>query len=423
MIYRGESLKVGLGRLFSTEAINRNITVLAVTAAASTFSLSLWQLYLPNYLSTQVKTTVLVGAVYSFSGLVVALSYFISGWLGDSLGRKKVIVANSFLLGLAPLFLMGSDALLLGFGLLLFFWSTSSLQPVFRAMITDGVRASHRGRALSIFNSVAVSLAVLALILSGLRLESLGGSGIQSYSLQNMASLFMASAVIILLMSFVRLIFLSETYRPSNDDRATFSSVIAKNLAPLKKGNVRPLTLAYMLHDAALSMVLFLIPLYATRAGMAAFTLSTMFAVQIALTFILQIPFGRLADKKGRTWTILVSFVLEAIFAALLVVYANPYYAFAIYTVWIAAGQMDAPAQSALLADLTKIEERSSMMGGFGAVTTLAAIPAPIIGGFLFDVNLPLLFYICSTLLAIAAATMLYYRRHLLREPSHEVSL
>jgi MFS family permease len=270
---------------------------------------------------------------------------------------------------------------------------------------------------------VAVSLAVLALILSGLRLESLGGSGIQSYSLQNMASLFMASAVIILLMSFVRLIFLSETYRPSNDDRATFSSVIAKNLAPLKKGNVRPLTLAYMLHDAALSMVLFLIPLYATRAGMAAFTLSTMFAVQIALTFILQIPFGRLADKKGRTWTILVSFVLEAIFAALLVVYANPYYAFAIYTVWIAAGQMDAPAQSALLADLTKIEERSSMMGGFGAVTTLAAIPAPIIGGFLFDVNLPLLFYICSTLLAIAAATMLYYRRHLLREPSHEVSL
>jgi len=105
-----------------------------------------------------------------------------------------------------------------------------------------------------------------------------------------------------------------------------------------------------------------------------------------------------------------LSFFWEAVFATAFILYKNPVYAALMYVAWMGLGQMDIPAQVALLADLSSIEERATIMGGFGGLTTLVAIPAPLVGGFLYSLYEPSPFFLCSLLLGVSTAMMIYYR-------------
>gem|GEM_PF-928088 len=404
-------MKIGLRGALSNEVLKRNLVVLGVTSAASTFSISLWQGYLPPYLVTRLGDPVLVGLAFSAYSFVTVLAYVFAGWLGDNYGRKVVIVLNSFVLGLAPVLLMASDGTVLMLAPVLYYWAVTALKPNFNAMVTDDVQPSFRGRALGAFNSMAVSVSAVAFLLSGFQLSKGSVIARSSYDLPSMAPLFMYSAVIVLTIAVARLLFLTETYRPQGGRNDKLRTVLSGVLVPLRRRTLFLPTLAYMLHDAALSLVLFLVPIYADQVvGMPPWLLGAMFAVQTVLLFALQVPFGRIADKRGRTWTIIVSFLLEAVLVVVFILDPNPIYAFVMYALWIGMGQMDAPAQYALLADMTRIEERATVIGGFGAITTLVAIPAPLLGGYLYKGLVAAPFYLCSALLASSATIMIAYR-------------
>jgi MFS family permease len=398
-------------RLFNNESINRNVAVLGITAAISTFSISLWQAYLSVLLQGRFPSILFIGGAFSIYGLVTAVAYLISGPLGDSYGRKKIIVLSSYMLGLAPLMLLFPNNFILIGAPIIFYWAQTSLQPNFRAMIMDAVKPAFRGRAFGIFNSLAVSISAVALLLSGLGLSLTGSIGTSAFSAQRLAPYFLFSGVAILIIAVVRTLLLTETFGSGATGRAGFKANVTKNVEPLRRKSLRLPTAAYMLHDSALSLVLFLVPIYAVgETSMAPWLLGGMYAAQALLLFLLQIPFGKFADLRGRTWVIAASFLLEAIFATAFVLYRSAIYAALMYVIWMGLGQMDAPAQVALLADLSSIEERATVMGGFGGLTTLAAIPAPLVGGILYSVYLPSPFYLCSALLLVSTAAILYYR-------------
>jgi MFS family permease len=393
------------------ESLNRNVAVLGITSAVSTFSISLWQGYLSVFLQGRFPSVLVVGGSFSIYGLVTAVSYLVSGPLGDSYGRKKVIIISSYLLGLSPLLLLFPDNTVLIVAPILFYWATTSLQPNFRAMITDAVKPAFRGRAFGFFNSLAVSISAVAFLLSGFALSLTSSSPGGAFSVRSLAPLFILSGVTILGIAIVRTLLLKETFDPGREGRQSFKVNVTKNLDPLKRKALRLPTAAYMLHDAALSLVLYLVPIYAVReTSMAPWLLGAMYASQAVLLFLLQIPFGRFADLRGRTWVIALSFALEAVFASVFVLYRSAVYAALMYMVWMGLGQMDAPAQVALLADLSNIEERATLMGGFGGLTTLVAIPAPLVGGILYSLYVPSPFFLCSAAIGVATLMMVYYR-------------
>ncbi len=398
-------------RLFNNESINRNVAVLGITSAVSTFSITLWQGWLPLLLQGRLPSVLLVGGSFSIFGLVTAVAYLVAGPLGDGYGRKEVIVVSSYLLGLAPILLLFSNNLLLIAALMLFYWAQTALQPNFRAMVMDAIKPAFRGRAFGIFTSLAASVSALALLLSGFALSLTSPSSQGAYSQSALSPFFIFSGIAILSVAVVRTLLLRETFGSGAKGLQGFKANVTKNLEPLRRKTMRVPTAAYILHDAAMSLVLFLAPIYAVeQASMAPWAVGAMLASPLVLLFVFQIPFGRFADLRGRTWVISISFVLEAIFATAFVLYRNMLYVFLVYVAWMGLGQMDAPAQVALLADLSSIEERATVMGGFGGLTTLAAIPAPLVGGYLYSSSVPYPFFLCSALLCVSTVLILYYR-------------
>jgi MFS family permease len=404
-------LKFSLRDIFSREALNTNVATLGLTSMVSTFSISLWQGYIPVYFSGLGYQEWSIGLLFSYAAVVTVVAFFVSGWLGDRVGRKSVIVWSTFALAFSSFLLSVPLMFVLGAGFLLLYWSLTSLQPNFRALITDSVSQGYRGRALGIFNSLAVALGALAILLSGVLVNSRSALG---YS-QKLPPLFLFSTATIFLAGVARHFGLRETQKPS--ESVPLMTVLKRNLQPLSNVKLRLLTLAYMIHDAGLSVVLFLIPIYAVSyMGASSVLLGSMLALNFIVNFLLQAQFGHLADSFGRTKVIVVSFFVESFAIGSLILVKSPLYLLTMYGIWVAVGQMDLPAEGALLADLSQQESRATMMGSFGGLTTVASIPAPFVGGLLVKVYPSIVggygvpFLLAFALLFGASLLVLYYR-------------
>jgi len=391
--------------------LHRNVLVLGATSMFSTFCLSLFSGYLGVYLLGIGYSKAAVGALFSLGAVAVVLAYMVSGWLADRYGRKTAIVLNSVVLAGAVAMLSVHFAVLIIAGIFLMNWGTAALQPAFGALITESVPASKRGSALGIFNSLAVGLGAVAVFISGVFIN---GAGVADYA-SRLPFLLLFSSVVIMVVSAARQALLVETHvqRPPYPLRAAIRGIFK----PLTEQKLKPLTVAYMLHDAGLSVVLYLIPIYAVLyLNASSVVLAAMLALNYLMNLILQTLFGRLADRWKRTRVIEVSFLVEAFAIGSLVLVRSLLFLIIVYGVWVAVGQMDTPAQGALLADLSDKSTRSSVMGGFGGLTTLAAIPAPTIGGLLvslktgFAGGYGLPFYVSFVLLLFSALFIFFYR-------------
>ena len=393
------------------KSVNRNVAVLGITSAISTASIALWQGYLSLDMQSRLSSILVIGGSFSVYGLVTAVSYLVAGPLGDTYGRKSIIVLSTYLLGLSPLLLLFPNNTLLIAAPLLLYWAQTALQPNFKAMVMDAVDPAFRGRAFGLFSSMSASVMAIALLASGFALSLTNPSSKGAFSLNALSPFFAISGALILLVACARTVFLKETLGQVTESRERFRASVVKNLEPVRKKALRVPTAAYMLHDSALSLVLFLVPIYAVQeTSMTAWMVGAMLALPLVLLVVFQVPFGRFADLRGNAWVISLSFFWEAVFATAFILYKNPVYAALMYVAWMGLGQMDIPAQVALLADLSSIEERATIMGGFGGLTTLVAIPAPLVGGFLYSLYEPSPFFLCSLLLGVSTAMMIYYR-------------
>ncbi|MEM3186409.1 MAG: MFS transporter [Conexivisphaerales archaeon] len=396
-------------RRFLEGTINRNVIVLSLTSMVSTFFLSLWQGYIPLYLRGVGLSVSSIGLLLTLGAITVALASFVAGSLGDYLGRKFMIVVSTITLAFAPIALSFSFIYYIVLGLLLFYWSTSALQPNFRALITESVDKAYRGRALGFLNSMSVALTAVSFIVSGLILHAAEPA---SY-VGRMSTILLLSGIVIMLVALFRGLFIRETKKGS---KTPLSTIAMRNVMPLRDRFLKLLTIAYIIHDAGLSLVMFMVPLYAQYIGMNSLLIGIMFALNSIVMLITQIPFGRLADKSGRTRVIVISFVLEALAIGSMVLVQNPVFLISVYGIWVAVGQMDMPALGALLADLSRQEDRATIMGGFSGLTTIASIPAPFVGGLIFSFYPSILggylipFVLSFIMLAAGAIIAIFYR-------------
>jgi len=99
------------------------------------------------------------------------------------------------------------------------------------------------------------------------------------------------------------------------------------------------------------------------------------------------IGFGKLSDKIGRKWLIVIGAIIGTI-SMLMFATATDTFSFYVAGAVLSIGMsMRGPAIQALIADLTDPSSYGRVMGFFGAISNSAYVVSPTMSGYLFDLD------------------------------------
>ena len=377
----------------------RNVIILSIVSFLNDLSSDMIMPILPMFLESLGATGKIVGLVGGIRDGISGLLKVLCGYWSDKTGKRKIFVYAGY--GISSVF-----KLLLGLsktaGGAVFFSSMERVGKGLRtaardAIIADSVDPAQRGKSFGIHRGMDSAGAVL-------------GAGVAFIFLQftglGFGAIIIISAVIGLA-SLVPLRFVSEPETPRQNAKLKLSFAILP----------RPLKL-FIFVAAIFALGNFSYMFFVLRAQHL-FEGRWMITAPILLYVLfnifqsaLAIPLGLLSDKIGRQKVLIFGFGLFAAvsfgfaFCNLLPLYII---LFALYGIVLAA--VDG-TERALVSDLAGSDSRATALGTYSTVTGLAALPAGIVAGFLWDKS-PVYTFIFGGAMAIAAiAVFVIFSRH-----------
>jgi MFS family permease len=133
-------------------------------------------------------------------------------------------------------------------------------------------------------------------------------------------------------------------------------------------------------------------------------------AAMTAAMALSQVPVGRLADRFGYRNCLFLSQVIASLTLGMMVYSKTFEWVFGANLVLGIATAFWVPAEQAWIAENVDPEERAQSLGNYSTFRGLAGLPAPIVGGFLFDAygfNVPIALNIVLALVDAAVILML----------------
>lgn len=151
--------------------------------------------------------------------------------------------------------------------------------------------------------------------------------------------------------------------------------------------------------------------IYAQQFGFSVVAIPVLYLTYNIVASLVSLPFGKLADRINRKPVLILSFLFWLLTCVVFIYFHNPVAivaAFILYGLHLGAIE---PVQRALVSELSVPELRASTLGSFQMVVGLAALPASLIAGLLWDkISIVAPFYF-SSLLTIAAIGILLFVR------------
>jgi MFS family permease len=131
--------------------------------------------------------------------------------------------------------------------------------------------------------------------------------------------------------------------------------------------------------------------------GRTALEVGMLVAIQKAATMVGYIPTAWFADRYGRKPFVVMSFVCYSLFPLILVL-SHSFKALALAFLIGGFKQGGEPARKALLVDLTESGRRGRTVGLYYVQSSLATVPAAIIGGVLWNIKPVIPFFVACCL-------------------------
>jgi MFS family permease len=376
---------VSTGRLTSARqylGLNRNVAVLAMSIFGLGLGEELWQSYLPKYLTALGATGVMVGLFSSLKDLLDGLYQYPGGWAGDRFGRKRALTLFTITAACGyAVYALAWHWVVVFVGLwLVMAWKAGAF-PVTFAVIGDALPQGRRVMAFSV-QSVLVRLPrVIGAPLGGLLIASLGVvTGVR------------VAAGITLLLATVVLIAQRRGYREQTVAERSFENARVGTILARMPPQLKRLLVAECLVRFGEAIAAAFIVLYVTNVlGHSAPAFGTLYALQQAVSLVMYLPSGRLADLTGRRPLIALTFLFFAIFP-LAVQWAHTFTALVAAFVIGGLKEMGEPARKALIVDLADPAQRARAVGVYYTIRNLMIVPAGGIGGILwmYDPRAPL---------------------------------
>jgi len=361
---------------------NRNVAVLALSIFGLGLGEELWQSYLPKYLTALGASGMAVGLFSSLKDLLDGLYQYPGGWAGDRFGRKRSLMFFTLaaMCGYA-LYALAFHWVVVFAGLFLVMAWKSGAFPVTFAVIGDALPQGRRVIAFSV-QSVLVRLPrVIGAPLGGLLIASFGVvSGVR------------IAAGITLLLALIVLFTQQRGYREQAVAERRFETAPAATILARMPGALKRLLVVECLVRFGEAIAAAFIVLYVTNVlGYSTPVFGMLYALQQAVSLVMYLPSGKLAELTGRRPLIALTFLFFALFP-LAVQWAHSFTALVVAFVIGGLKEMGEPARKAFIVDLADPAERARAVGVYYTIRNLLIVPAGAIGGILWtsDPKIPL---------------------------------
>jgi len=376
----------------SKEKTNKNIKAFAWAAFLNDFGAEMiypiWPIFVTTVLGAPMSA---LGLIDGLGDAMVSISQAVSGYISDRIRKRKVFIwLGYFFGGLSRIGYAFSTVwqMLIPFRIL---DRAGKIRGAPRdAMVADLSTHENRGRSFGILRMMDNLGGVTGICFTILLVNYLG-----------LKTLFLIAAVPSAIAIFIILFFVKE--KPDGNIKI-FKGL---RLSDLNK-NLRLFFFLSTIFSLGTFSYSFLL-IFAKGLGFRVAMIPVFYLVFSAVASISSLPFGILSDRIGRKSVLQLAFLFWGLVCVTLILLnslASVFAAFVFYG--LHKGSLDT-VQKAFVAELSPKDYRASVLGGFQMVIGLAALPASLLAGFLWDFWSPSTPFFLSLGLTAFAAILLSF--------------
>ncbi|MFN2146285.1 MAG: MFS transporter [Anaerolineales bacterium] len=379
--------------------------ILANTASRMVFVL------LPVYMRDELGASISqIGLVFTLANILPLVLQIFGGWLSDTIGRLRTIAIGAvvatfgyFGLVFAPTWQWIIVALLLEFV------SGSLVGPSYGAFLADQSTEENRARLFGTINSIYQVVGIIGPLLGGFIAYRYGYPPLLLIGAIGYA---VAAGLRVWMALTPRFKGKRETAAKENFNFAGFKLSVRTMLMMIVSGGI--LTWIFItdgVRDISFNMVNQLEPIYLTDIGrlneQQIGELSSVFNIAMAL---LMAPAGWLAAKISERKAILMGFLVQFV-GFVFFLQAGSFTGFAISWFILGAGfALVGPSYDSLISKAVPEENRGLAYGLFWTSISLLALPAPYLGGVLWDNLSPRTPFFITAVVVLLSAIPVWFK-------------
>jgi MFS family permease len=351
-----------------------------------------------------------IGIFYTLSQIIPLLLQILGGWVSDSLGRLRAIAIGSVIgiLGYVPLLLADRWEWVLAASALSAV-TRSLIGPSFDAFIADHSAPEHRARLFGITQTLYGVVGVIGPLAGGYLVEQMGFKG-----------MLLVATGLYILATLLRIGMAREAARgrESAPKPLTLSGL---------KGNLTTLVALILagglftwilitdgVRDIFFNMSFSFLSVYMQDiAGLSILEIGTMSSIFGVAMMAVMIPAGWLADRVGERVNIAISFLFLAVSIGMIAL-LPPGSVRLLYALgWIIAGigvGLATPAYQSLISKAVPQHLRGVAFGLFSTSLGLVSLPAPLIGGYLWENVNPQFPFLLTALISLACIVPVWFK-------------
>ncbi len=357
--------------------------------------------FLPLYLETLGATVQEVGLFFTVRTVMAVVFRMVGGWISDTLGRVQTIAISGVVGWLAMMgFALAPSWEWAILGALFGAMGGSLHAPSFQAYVAENAPEGESARTFGLVGSLFQICQIIGPILGGLLVvrtvvvdpvfvhESVGEVGAGWVETVSYRELIWTAAGIFGVGALIRLWiargarFRFRLLRPARLGR----ELRGVGVMLLGGGLVTWLFLIDGMHDAGFQVIFPFIPKYITEVGGQSEAMYGVLRAGMAVVVsVATWPAGMLADRFGERWGIAAGGALQAGALGLMLVFSNTV-GFAVGFGLFGAGiAFIRPSINSLMSRAVPRESLGMMFGLLWSALGVAAVPAPYVGGWLYD--------------------------------------
>ena len=360
------------GKVVDYLSLERNVSIASAAVFILGLGEELWKKFLPKYLEALGATTPVIGLFGTAQDFFDAVYQYPGGWMADRFGRRmafRIVVALASAGYVVYLLSPSWPFVFLGLALVMAWQSMAS--PAIFAVIGDALPRERRGMGFTLQSILKRVPIVIAPIVGGFLIASLGVlKGIN------------VSLLITLVLALVTMLLVSRINLTVNALPATSIVGVWQTFhIALKR-----LLVSDVIIRTCEGMTGVITILYVTNVQR--FTIKqygTLVAIQMITSILVYIPAGKIADRVGRKPFVMATFVSFALFPLTIIAASS----FALIILAFVVGglrEIGEPARKAMIVDFAQDNVRARSVGLYYLIRSLSITPAALVGGLLWSI-------------------------------------